>query len=358
MMDIAGKTLFNVRVADIADVAEAARIDAFVHAHSDATPFHLTAWSRAIERGCGQKACYLIAESGDGHIAGILPLTEIKSFLFGKALASSGFAVGGGIVSLSTQAAQVLLESALNLARAANFPTVELRGGHLPTSGWSTDTQTYLGFVRDLRTDDEAELLAIPRKQRAEVRKALDFDLTVEIGRGTRDRSAHYDVYATSVRNLGTPVFPRALFDAVLDEFGDAADILTVRRDGQPLASVLSLYFGGTVMPYWGGGTTDARAWRANDLMYYSLMLHARKAKGCTRFDFGRSKVGTGPAAFKRNWGFEGQPLSYAKLALNGGAVRDINPLSAKYRFQVAAWKRLPLWLANRIGPILSRGLG
>ncbi|MEQ1549525.1 MAG: GNAT family N-acetyltransferase, partial [Chakrabartia sp.] len=177
-------------------------------------------------------------------------------------------------------------------------------------------------------------------------------------GTSKRDRDAHYLVYATSVRNLGTPVFPRALFDAVLDNFGDAADILTVRKDGTPIASVLSLYHAGVVMPYWGGGTTEARVWRANDLMYYALMLHARKMKGCTHFDFGRSKAGTGPASFKRNWGFEAQPLSYAKWAADGIKPREINPLNPKYQLQIAMWKKLPLWVANVVGPVIARGLG
>lgn len=357
-MDMKAKACLKVRTAQLSDHEEAQRIDAFVRAHPLATPFHLAGWSRAVERGCGQKAHYLIAEEGSGSIAAVLPMTEVKSILFGKALASSGFAVGGGVLSLSEGGAQQLVEAALAHARATGFPTVELRGGELISPGWCIDTDTYLSFTRDLAKDDEAELLSIPRKQRAELRKAIGFDLTVKIGTSAQDREDHYSVYAASVRNLGTPVFPRALFDAVLDEFGDAADILTVRHDGRPVASVLSLYFGGTVMPYWGGGTADARIWRANDLMYYALMLHARKARNCTQFDFGRSKVGTGPAAFKRNWGFEGQPLSYAKLALDGGMPRDINPMSAKYRAQVAAWKKLPLWLANRLGPMVSRGLG
>jgi FemAB-related protein (PEP-CTERM system-associated) len=179
----------------------------------------------------------------------------------------------------------------------------------------------------------------------------------VETGTGEADRSAHYAVYSESVRNLGTPVFPRALFDAVLDALGGEADILTVRRQGIPIATVLSLYWRGTVMPYWGGGTSQARSLRANDLMYYALMNHARR-RGCTRFDFGRSKAGTGPAAFKHNWGFAGQPLAYAKYAADGAAPRDINPLSPKYRIQVALWQKLPLSLANRIGPVIARGLG
>lgn len=340
------------------DKDDAKRIDAFVRAHPDATPFHLSGWSRAIERSCGQKAIALVAEDQDGRIAGVLPMTEVRSALFGKALVSSGFAVDGGVLAENETVAAGLIAAALEHARAQGFPTVELRGGSASGAGWHIDTETYLGFARELMGDDEAELLAIPRKQRAEVRKALGFDLTVETGNGPRDLDAHFAVYSESVRNLGTPVFPPALFKAMLEELGDGADILTVRHQGQPIASVLSLYWRGTVMPYWGGGTADARTWRANDLMYYALMLHARKAKDCTRFDFGRSKAGTGPAAFKRNWGFEGLPLSYAKMALDGGTPRDINPMSAKYRLQVAAWQKLPLWLANRIGPVIARGLG
>jgi lipid II:glycine glycyltransferase (peptidoglycan interpeptide bridge formation enzyme) len=96
---------------------------------------------------------------------------------------------------------------------------------------------------------------------------------------------------------------------------------------------------------------------RANDLLYFALMRHAR-ARGCARFDFGRSKAGTGAAAFKKNWGFEPHPLAYAKHTAAGEHPREINPLSPRYRLQVAAWKKLPLWLANRVGPPIARGLG
>jgi FemAB-related protein (PEP-CTERM system-associated) len=349
---------FVLRVADIDNAATADAIDLYVRQQAEATPFHLTAWSRAVARACGQTHHYLVAEDGDGTIAGVLPLMAVHSPLFGRALVSSGFAVGGGILAETSEIASQLIEGALNLATRLSCPTIELRGGAMPSGdGWHYDDTTYIGFVRELASDDEAELLAIPRKQRAEVRRALGFDLSVETGSAKRDRDAHYEVYAESVHSLGTPVFPRALFEAVLDAFADKADILTVRRDGKPIASVLSLYWRGTVMPYWGGGTADARTWRANDLMYFALMRHAR-ARGCTQFDFGRSKAGTGPAAFKRNWGFEGVPLAYAKYAADGEVPRDINPLSPKYRLQVAAWQKLPLWLANRVGPTIARGLG
>jgi len=349
--------LLGVRVGNLAEPDERARIADFVRRHPDATPFHLPEWSIAVARGCGQRAHMLIAESADGALAGILPLTETRSPLFGRALVSAGFGVGGGILAQDEGAISSLGSAAWDLAQRLRCPTLDLRGGSVTGGGWIIDDTTYLSFSRPLAADDEAELAAIPRKQRAEVRKAMSSDLDLTIGNGPGDARAHYAAYAESVRNLGTPVFPKALFRAVLEEFGDDADILTILSDGQPVASVLSLYFNGTVYPYWGGGTHAARALRANDAMYFSLMAHAR-ARGCKRFDFGRSKAGTGAAAFKKNWGFEPQPIVYYRRAAAGGPSRDINPLNPRYRLKVEAWKRLPLWAANRVGPLISRGLG
>jgi FemAB-related protein (PEP-CTERM system-associated) len=331
-----------------ARAADEARIEAFLADHEDATPFHRPAWSRAVERGTGQKAQVLIAEQG-GVIAGLLPLTHVRSRLFGSALVSAGFAVEGGILADGPLAAAALARAAEALAAELRCPGIELRGGPAP-EGWRRSEGVYAGFVRDLPHGEEAILQAIPRKQRAEVRRALGFGLQAETGRDVR---LHHRLYAESVRNLGTPVFPRALFEAVLEEFGADADILTVRRDGEPLASVLSLYHKNIVYPYWGGGIFEARAARANELMYFELMRHAA-ARGCTRFDFGRSKLGTGAFAFKKNWGFEPRPLSYA----HWGAARETNPLSPRYRMQVALWKKLPLAIANRLGPLVARGLG
>lgn len=337
-----------IREADLADGAEAARIDAFVHEQAEGTPFHLSGWSRAVERGCRQRARYLVAERSNGTLAGLLPLTQMRSLLFGRALVSAGFAVGGGVLG---EGGEALAAAAWAMAERIGCG-VELRGGAAP-AGWATDATTYLGFARPLAADREGDLAAIPRKQRAEVRRGLAADLTVATGRAPGDLAEHHRVYAESVRNLGTPVFPAALMRGVLANLD--ADVLTVRHAGQPVASVLSLYHGDAVLPFWGGGTAAARGLRANDRLYIELMAHAR-ARGCTRFDFGRSKAGTGAAAFKKNWGFAPEPLVYASRS--AGETRRVNPLDERYRAKVRAWQRLPLPVANMVGPWLARGLG
>ncbi|MGI4732153.1 MAG: FemAB family XrtA/PEP-CTERM system-associated protein [Janthinobacterium lividum] len=346
----------GVRTADLRDARDRARIDGFVREAEGATPFHLAGWTDAVARGTGQRGHYLVAEHGDGALVGVLPLTAMRSRLFGRALVSAGFAVGGGILAETPGAADALASGAWALAERLGCPSVELRGGPAP-EGWSMDNTTYCGFVRALAADDAAELVAVPRKQRAEVRKALDLPLEVVVGSDRRALAEHYAVYAESVRNLGTPVFPARLMREVAGAFGADADVLTVRHEGRAVASVLSVYFGGTVFPYWGGGTHAARGLRANDRMYFALMAHAR-ARGCARFDFGRSKVGTGAAAFKKNWGFAPEPLPYAKRAADGAGLRAVNPLDPRYAARIAAWRKLPLPIANMLGPWISRGLG
>ena len=345
----------TARLVDLSDARLSARLDAFVK-EQGASLFHRPAWVKAVEAGTGQCAMGIITERL-GVLTGWLPFTQVRSFVFGKALVSSGFAVGGGVCAVDENAASALFGAAQTYALESGIPTIELRGGILPSGeGWSQRHDKHCGFERPLEMDDDAQLLAIPRKARAEVRKGLKGGFEVRVGRDVHDLRAHYAVYSESVRNLGTPVFPAALFAAALEAFPDDCDILTVLHEGKPISSVLSFYHNGAVLPFWGGGTFAARAARSNELMYYKLMLHARD-RGMTRFDFGRSKTGSGAFKFKKNWGFSPEPLAYAQWTAPGEVARDVDPTSAAYARKIALWKTLPLWLANRLGPLLSRGL-
>lgn len=348
----------NVRLVDLSDPGEIVRLENFVAIHPDGSPFHRPAWFLPVAKATGNRALALVQERR-GEIVGYLPLNAIRSPIFGNMLASTGFAVGGGLLVAKGAEPNAVFAAAEELAARLCSPTIELRGGVLPQAadGWSLRAESHCNFARPLADDDEAELLAIPRKQRAEVRKALANELTIEIGSADRDRAAHYAVFAESYRNLGTPVFPRALLDSVVNAFGDDADILTVRYQDRPVASVITLYHKDAAMPYWGGGTWEARRLRANDRMYYELMLHARR-RGCTTFDFGRSKTNSGAYHFKRNWGFEPEPLTYATWTAPGAQKREADPASAKLSLQIELWKKLPLGLANRLGPLIARGIG
>ena len=344
----------TIRLADLREPHEAAVIERFV-AEQGGSLFQRPAWLIAVERGTGNRARGLVLER-DGALAGWLPLSEVRSLIFGQVLVSSGFGIGGGALAARSEDAIRLCRAAEELAGRLAVDGIELRGPAAPQD-WAMVEGRHADFAADLAPDDEAQLLAIPRKARAEVRKGLAADLEITTGRGEAERAAHYAVYAESVHNLGTPVFPRSLFDAMMNAFGEDAEIMTVRHEGVPVSSVLSFYHRGTALPYWGGGTPAARGLHSTERMYYALMCHAR-ARGCTRFDFGRSKTGSGPYRFKKNWGFAPEPLTYRHWTAPGRLARNIDPSDEGHSRAIHLWKRLPLGLANRIGPVIARGLG
>jgi FemAB-related protein (PEP-CTERM system-associated) len=186
------------------------------------------------------------------------------------------------------------------------------------------------------------------------VRRAIQNGLTAVVD---RDVDRLHRIYAESVRNLGTPVFSRRYFRILAETFPDCSDVLTVLDGGKPIASVLNFYFRDEVLPYYGGGTRDARERAGNDFMYWEVMRRAGE-RGARLFDFGRSKLGTGSFSFKKNWGFNAAPLHYRYKLRPGGAIPDHNPLNPKYRLFIETWKRLPLPVANLIGPRIVRGIG
>jgi FemAB-related protein (PEP-CTERM system-associated) len=332
--------------------------DAFVNVRPDATFFHLGAWRTIIERAFRHRTHYVFAEQ-DGAIVGVLPLVQVKTRLFGHSLISNPFCVYGGPVAADAEAFGALCRHAEALRAKLGARVAELRFQHAPPEGWLDERWAsrpglYVTFRRAMAGDDDANLKAIPRKQRAMVRKGIEAGLVA-----TTDRNIEvlYGIYAQSVRNLGTPVFAKRYFALLAQTFGEALDIVTIRNEGQPVASVMNFYWRDAVLPYYGGGTSAARACHANDFLYWATMQGAAR-RGCRLFDFGRSKEGTGAYAFKKNWGFAPEPLHYRFALADGASVPEINPLNPKYRLMIDTWKRLPLPVANFVGPFLVRGVG
>jgi FemAB-related protein (PEP-CTERM system-associated) len=328
------------------------RWDAFVGATPEATFFHRAGWSQVIERAFGHRTHYLYAEE-DGAVTGVLPLVEMRSLLFGHALVSTPFCVYGGVVANGEGSRRALTDAACALARELGVSYLELRHRGPQNPDWPTK-QLYVTFRKAIDGDDERNLAAIPRKQRAMVRKGIDAGLVAEPETGVERL---YDCYAESVRNLGTPVFSRRYLEILAEVFGPDSEVLVVRHAGEAVAAVMSFYFRDEVLPYYGGGVDRARDLRANDFMYWEVMKRAA-ARGVRLFDYGRSKRDTGSYSFKKHWGFEPEPLHYEYYLVNAQAMPDLSPKNPKYRVFIEGWKRLPMPVATRVGPWLARYLG
>ncbi|HET9952699.1 MAG TPA: FemAB family XrtA/PEP-CTERM system-associated protein [Candidatus Eisenbacteria bacterium] len=324
--------------------------DDFVRTHPGATLFHRSAWQTAVADAFGY-VDRSVAVWRDGAIRGILPLTQVPTLPWGRSLVSTAQAVYGGPVAEDAAASDALLAHALAEGTRLGARYVEYRNraavGDLPSR------DLYVTFRKPILPTAEENMAAIPRNQRRSIRIGLKSGLDAVHG-GAELLDDFYRIYATSVRNLGTPVFPRRLFANLMAAFPAEAGILVVRREGVPLASVLTFYDRGEVSPYYGGSLREGWRYGVNDYMYWSLMIHGME-RGDTLFDFGRSKRGSGSFDFKRHWGFEPTPLAYQYALVRQKELPDLSPKNPKFSLAIDLWKRMPLALATRVGPMLVR---
>ena len=323
--------------------------DGFIEAVEQGTVCHRSVWEKISKKTYGYKSCYMLALE-DEKIVGVLPLFHLKSMFIGNALLSTPFAAYGGIVATNKEAENQLVAAAKNYAKERRATYVELRQFNaIDNADLQIRDTLYVTFFRELVPEDtEQNFKNLPREARRMVRRGCEKGLEAKLATDAVDE--FYEIYAASVRNLGTPVFPKDLFKNCLEEMRENADLLMVYCQNKPIAGVLSFYYKKTVLPYYGGSLPEANYLGPNNYMYWKLMEHAAK-RGCTCFDFGRSKNKTGAFNFKRHMGFEPTPLPYQYLMMNGRDLPNINPTNPKFKLAINMWRKLPLGVTKAIGP-------
>jgi len=324
--------------------------DSYVSGHPEATLFHGTGWQRVLERTFGYRPHHSLARRGSS-VCGVLPLYSVPTLPFGHALVSTPFAVYGGVCADDAIVAQALLDAAGALARASGARYVELR--HERPIGTLPAKDLYFTFRRAIHPEPEVNMAGIPRNQRRSIRIGEKHGLKYRIG-GADLLPEFYDVYSKNIRSLGSPVFPRALFDALLEEYGSRCRILAVFHGTNMVSAVMTFFYRDQVMPYYQGATRDGIQLATNDFMYWSLLCYAAQ-NGYKVFDFGRSKKGTGPYHFKRHWGFPPTPLAYQYQLVRQREMPNLSPANPRFSMAIRAWRRLPLRLTQWLGPKLVR---
>jgi FemAB-related protein (PEP-CTERM system-associated) len=338
--------------------ADAARWDQFVRRAPEATFCHQSGWIRVIEETWRHESHCLFAER-DGDVAGVLPLVHVKSRWFGSMLVSTPNAAYGGAVADEAATSRALIEAAQRLARDMEVDYLELRDRGVTEVDWGQEEfhlqNLYVAFECPITTEEDSLMKSFPRDIRRMIRQGPRHGLSAELGREEL-LDDFYEVYASSVRNLGTPVFPKKLFAEFLRIFANECDILIVRQAGSVAGGVMSFYFRDVVLPYYGGAYAQFYRTGINNFMYWELMRSAA-ARGYRTFDFGRSKRGTGSYEFKRGWGMREQALPYKYFLVRRTEMPNLNPTNPRFRLMIEAWKRLPLSVTKVIGPWIVRHL-
>jgi FemAB-related protein (PEP-CTERM system-associated) len=336
------------------------RWDELVSTHPAGTFFHQWKWREVIASAFGYEPYYLLAEDG-GRPAGVLPLFLVRSLLFGRSLVAIPLAVYGGVLASAADAENLLIQKALAIANQVGAKYLELRGNpyldhelKAPAEASEAIKQKdlYVTFIGEIDPSDEANFNRIPRKQRRMVRQGEKHGLKAVID-NSRLRQ-FYEVYAASVRNLGTPVYGYPYFEKLVKSFGEGCKVFLIECGDKVVAAVMVFFYKDQVMPYYGGALKEYFNLAPSDFMYWEVLRYG-SAQGYKIFDFGRSKEGTGAYNFKRHWGFEPRPLPYFYYPIKSREIPDTSPLNPKLQWAIRIWRSLPLKLTMALGPRIVR---
>ncbi len=348
----------NIRLAENTDKEG---WDDFVSAHKDATAYHLFAWRAAVEKAYGHQGHYLMAEE-NGQVVGLLPLFFMRFPLLYRKVVSLPFCDVGGALAVREDVAQRLYDEALAITERLGAGSLEVRcRAELPAlqrTGLHSTTRTdKVSMLLKLPGSSEALWEGFKSKLRSQVRKAEKNNLTFSWG-DKNDRGDFYAVFSKNMRELGSPVHSRGWIDAVLDGFGHQARLGLVYHETKPVGAGIILCQGRKVSIPWASTLREYNQFSPNMLLYWNFLQFAADT-GCNQFDFGRSTIGEGTYKFKAQWGTEPHTLYWHTVYLRPGA--KVTPTEAtetnnrKRELAANLWSRLPLWLANILGPVLRR---
>jgi FemAB-related protein (PEP-CTERM system-associated) len=327
--------------------------DRFVRQMEGARLCHLPAWTRMVERAFGHKGIYLVARKA-GRVCGVLPLTQVRSRLFGHRLISQPFSDYGGPVAANAEAVEALYQRAVEVARECGCESMELRNTvRLP---YDLHVRTdKISMCLPLTKDPQDVWKGLRHKTRNRVRKAQGAALVVVSG-GLELLDEFYRMWTIRMHELGTPCYPRKLFACILETFPDMARIFVARLDGATTAGLFAYTFQGWVQSSWGAALRQYDDIGPNYILNWAAIEHYCQ-EGMKWFDFGRSTVGSGQHIFKERWGADPINLCWQYWTPGGEEPALARPEDPKYRRKVEMWKRMPLWVSRVLGPVISPAL-
>ncbi|MDZ7781377.1 MAG: FemAB family XrtA/PEP-CTERM system-associated protein [Gemmatimonadota bacterium] len=330
----------------------AAEWDAVVGTLEGSTFCHLAGWRPVMEDALGHEAWWWSAVDEAGACHGVLPLVRVKSLLFGDYLLSMPFLSYGGPIG-SEAARGALAEHAVAEAGRLGVDLLELRDrrpvpGELATSERKITVLKALPDSTDALWED-----GLKAKVRSQVRKPMKEGLEARTGPDFVD--AFYDIFAVTMRDLGTPVLPKRFFEALGEHLGEHLIYCVVEHEGTPVAAGCGFLWNGEFEITWAGALREYNRMAPNMLLYWALMEESVR-RGADTFNFGRCTPGSGTHRFKKQWGTEDHPLPWAQWSPDGVAATP-NPESAKFRLATQVWQKLPVGVTNAVGPVLARSL-
>lgn len=324
----------------------------FVAASRDSTYCHLAQWREVMADVLGQEPVYLAASDDAGDLVGALPLVRVRSRLFGHFLVSMPFVNYGGPLAAERAVRDALASAAANLARASGADLLELRTHRDPPHGLRVSERKVTVRLPLPETADALWNGVFRAKLRSQIRRPQKDGMTFVAGREELVEP-FYEVFSRNMRDLGTPVLPRAFFTRLARVFPHECLFGVVEHSGRPVAAGCGFLWSGSFEITWASSLREHNSSSPNMLLYWGLM-ETVIARGAKVFDFGRCSPGGSTHRFKLQWGGTEEPLPWAQWSPRSLDATP-SPDRGVYRHAVRAWQRLPVPVANLLGPFFAR---
>ena len=328
--------------------------DRYVRDSPTATGYQLAGWREVIEQACGHPTVYFFARDRRGEIKGVLPMVLLASRVFGRFFVSMPFLNYGGVDSAEEEIVALLAQVASQEAQKLGAAHVELRQCEALPIGWQS-TNRKVSMRLPLPSDFQDLMGTFPSKLKSQIRRPKKEGMTVRFG-GNELLGDFYDVFSRNMRDLGTPVYGKVFFQTILATFPKESAICSISLGGKSVAAAFLYRFRDSMEVPWASSDRRYDRLAPNMLLYSSLLEYACQ-QGCKIFDFGRSSVDSGTYRFKAQWGAQPHQLHWYYWLSEGRTIPELNPDNPKYKAAIALWKRLPVPVANLVGPHLVKYL-
>jgi len=346
----------HFEIVEAADVEREAEWRSYVQSTPRASMYHGLEWRDVLRRAFGHRSWYLMAQN-NGKTRGVLPLVEMKSSLFGHFFVSLPFLDYGGIVADAPEYEAALATAAADLAAKREAHHIELRQSFAAAkgleAGWKL-RQHKAALVIPLNSDPGTHWSGLSSRLRGKIRKAEKAGATFSVG-AAEELDDFYRVFGLNMRDLGTPVYGPALFQNVL-QFAKDASVLIVRREGKPAAGAIALRRGERVELPWICSDYSQSSFSVNEYLYWNAIQWACRS-GARELDLGRCSIDGGTFRFKLQWNPEVRPLFWYYWLASGNELPEFSANNPRYALAVRCWKKMPLPLANRVGPWIVRNI-
>lgn len=311
-------------------------------------------WLSVLADSLGHRP-YLLQARVEGRVVGQLPLAFVSSLLFGRYLVSLPYLNSAGVTAENDEVARSLIDHAVNLADQLRVRHLELRHEvrhEHPALAAELTTKVHMRLALPGTSGELWKQL--DSKVRNQVRKGEKNELEVHWG-GVDRLDDFYSVFSRNMRDLGTPVYARSLFESILTRFEDQAEICSIRLGGMPIAAALLVHGAQTTEVPSASSLRRFNGTNANMFMYWQL-LHRAVDRSQATFDFGRSSVDSSTFRFKRQWGAVRIPATW-QYHVRAGSPEQMRPERGGFKLASRIWRRLPLAASNRLGPRIVRGI-